>query len=315
MERRPAPRPDPDFLALVERQEWGKLELYIGSAAGTGKTYRMINEAHDLRRRGIDVVIGFVETHGRVETVVQLRDIEMVPRQKIEYRGVTLEEMDVDGVIARRPQVAVVDELAHSNVPSARHPMMPAHTRFTARWSRAMHSPLLLLALFLLLACGDSRTPAERGPDEPLAARLAGTWDMKLRLERPLSLATDAGSLPRSVSGTLALLESRSGRHIFEQMDRATHVGVYDIDLGALGFPSMDAGIVPGVAARKVARGSASGEDSIYILMNPETPRHFLRLAATFRGDSVTGTWIAESFLGGGGTFTLRRRGVAPPER
>ena len=121
VERRQAPRSDPDFLALVKRQERGKLKLYIGSAAGTGKTYRMINEAHDLRRRGIDVVIGFVETHKRTDTEAQLRDIEIVLRQQIAYRGVTLEEMDVDGVIARRPQVAVVDELAHSNVPGARH--------------------------------------------------------------------------------------------------------------------------------------------------------------------------------------------------
>ncbi|MEO8333706.1 MAG: universal stress protein [bacterium] len=121
MDRRGAVRPESDFLALVKRQERGKLKLYIGSAAGTGKTYRMINEAHDLRRRGIDVVIGFVETHKRSETDAQLRDIEIVPRQQIEYRGVTLEEMDVDAVIARRPQVAVVDELAHSNVPGARH--------------------------------------------------------------------------------------------------------------------------------------------------------------------------------------------------
>ena len=112
---------DPDFLALVTRRERGKLKLYIGSAAGTGKTFRMINEAHDLRRRGVDVVIGFVETHGRAETEAQLRDIETVPRQRIAYRGVTLEELDVDAVIARRPQIVVVDELAHSNVPGARH--------------------------------------------------------------------------------------------------------------------------------------------------------------------------------------------------
>jgi two-component system sensor histidine kinase KdpD len=120
-ERRERPRPDPDFLALVKRQERGKLKLYIGSAAGTGKSYRMINEAHDLRGRGVDVVIAFVETHGRVETDAQLRDIEVMPRLPIAYRGVTLEEMDVDGVIARHPQVAIVDELAHSNVPGARH--------------------------------------------------------------------------------------------------------------------------------------------------------------------------------------------------
>lgn len=110
-----------DFLEMVRRQERGKLKLYIGSAAGVGKTYRMINEAHDLKRRGVDVVIGFVETHGRADTESQLRDIEVVPRQRIAYRGVTLEEMDVDAVLARRPSVAVVDELAHSNVPGVRH--------------------------------------------------------------------------------------------------------------------------------------------------------------------------------------------------
>lgn len=117
VERRATPHADPDFVELVRRQERGKLKLYIGSAAGVGKSYRMINEAHDLRKRGIDAVIGFVETHGRAETEAQLRDVEIVPRQKIEYRGVILEELDVDAVIARRPQVVVVDELAHTNVP------------------------------------------------------------------------------------------------------------------------------------------------------------------------------------------------------
>jgi two-component system sensor histidine kinase KdpD len=108
-----------DFLALVRQRERGKLKLYIGSAAGVGKTYRMLQEGHDLRRRGVDVVVGFVETHGRTETVAQVRDLETVPRRTIEYRGVTLEEMDVDGIIARRPQVAIVDELAHTNVPGS----------------------------------------------------------------------------------------------------------------------------------------------------------------------------------------------------
>jgi two-component system sensor histidine kinase KdpD len=126
VERRRTPRPETeagegDFLELVRRRERGKLKLYIGSAAGVGKTYRMINEAHDLRRRGVDVVIGFVETHGRADTESQMRDIEVVPRQRIAYRGVTLEEMDVDAIVARRPSVAVVDELAHSNVPGVRH--------------------------------------------------------------------------------------------------------------------------------------------------------------------------------------------------
>ena len=124
-ERRHTPREGSvqtsDFLELVNRRERGKLKVYIGSAAGVGKTYRMLNEAHDLRRRGVDVVVGFVETHGRADTDAQVRDLEVVARRKIPYRSVTLDEMDVDGVIQRAPQVAVVDELAHTNVPGTHH--------------------------------------------------------------------------------------------------------------------------------------------------------------------------------------------------
>ena len=109
-----------DFLALVQQRERGKLKVYIGSAAGTGKSYRMLNEAHDLRRRGIDVVVGFIETHQRAETEAQIGDLEVIPRKKIEYRGVTLEEMDVDAIVARRPQVAIIDEFAHTNVPGSK---------------------------------------------------------------------------------------------------------------------------------------------------------------------------------------------------
>jgi len=123
----PEPRTDqrsdsePSFLELVRQRERGKLKLYIGSAAGTGKSFRMLQEAHDMRRRGVDVVVGFVETHGRADTEGQIGDLEVVPRNRIAYRGVTLEEMDVDAVIARRPQVAIVDELAHTNVPGSRN--------------------------------------------------------------------------------------------------------------------------------------------------------------------------------------------------
>ena len=110
-----------DFLALVRRRERGKLKVYIGSAAGTGKTYRMLQEAHELRRRGVDVVVGYVETHKRAETEAQIGDLEVIPRRQTAYRGVTLEEMDVDAVIARRPEIVLVDELAHTNVPGARN--------------------------------------------------------------------------------------------------------------------------------------------------------------------------------------------------
>ena len=122
VERRHAARSETsEFVELLKSRERGKLKVYIGSAAGVGKTFRMLQEAHDLRRRGIDVVVGFVETHNRAETASEIRDLEVVPRRKIAYRGVTLEEMDVDAVIARAPEVAIVDELAHTNVPGSRN--------------------------------------------------------------------------------------------------------------------------------------------------------------------------------------------------
>jgi two-component system, OmpR family, sensor histidine kinase KdpD len=115
-------RPSPEQLLERLRQEGrARLRVYIGAAPGVGKTYSMLEDAHTLRRQGLDVVIGFVETYGRADTEAQIKDLEVVPRKRIPYRGVTLEEMDVDAVIARRPQVAVVDELAHTNVPGSRH--------------------------------------------------------------------------------------------------------------------------------------------------------------------------------------------------
>jgi len=113
-------RPE-DFLELVERAKGGRLKVYIGSAAGVGKTYRMLHEAHGLKQRGIDVVLGFIETHGRAETAALIEGLEVVPRKTIEYRGVTVEEMDVDAVLARHPQVAIVDEVAHTNAPGSPH--------------------------------------------------------------------------------------------------------------------------------------------------------------------------------------------------
>jgi two-component system, OmpR family, sensor histidine kinase KdpD len=117
-ERRPEPE---SFLDLEPQSRRGRLKIYIGPAAGVGKTYRMLEEAHELRNNGTDVVLGFIETHGRAETEKKVGDLEIVPRKKISYRGVEIEEMDVDAILARRPEVAIVDELAHTNVPGSRH--------------------------------------------------------------------------------------------------------------------------------------------------------------------------------------------------
>ncbi|HET6983276.1 MAG TPA: histidine kinase [Myxococcaceae bacterium] len=110
-----------DFLALVRQGKRGRLKLYIGFAAGVGKTYRMLEEAHALKERGVDVVVGFVESHGRAETEALVEGLEVIPRKTIEYRGVQVEEMDLDAILARNPEVAVVDELAHTNVPGTRN--------------------------------------------------------------------------------------------------------------------------------------------------------------------------------------------------
>jgi two-component system sensor histidine kinase KdpD len=115
-------RPTPqDFLELVERGKRGRLKLYIGFAAGVGKTWRMLEEAHALRRRSVDVVGAFIETHGRPETEALVRDLEVVPRRRQEYRGVQVEELDLDAVLARRPAVAVVDEIPHTNAPGSKN--------------------------------------------------------------------------------------------------------------------------------------------------------------------------------------------------
>jgi len=115
-------RPEPEsFLDLVAQPLRGRLKIYVGAAAGVGKTYKMLEEAHQLRAKGIDVVIGLVETHGRAETAEKIGDLEVIPRRTIEYRGTTLSEMDVDAIIARKPEVAIVDELAHTNAPGSKH--------------------------------------------------------------------------------------------------------------------------------------------------------------------------------------------------
>jgi two-component system sensor histidine kinase KdpD len=116
--RRPSPQ---DFLELVERAKRGRLKLYLGFAAGVGKTWRMLEEAHALKQRGVDVVGAFVEPHGRPETAALVRDLEIVPRRKLEYRGVVVEELDLEAVLARQPAVAIVDEIPHTNAPGSRN--------------------------------------------------------------------------------------------------------------------------------------------------------------------------------------------------
>ncbi len=120
-------RADPDkLLEAIQRQEGrpkrGQLKVFLGMAAGVGKTYAMLEAAHKQQSLGVDVAIGYVETHGRKETDALVEGLPLIPRKQVEHRGVKLSEMDVDAVLARKPKLALVDELAHTNAPGSRHP-------------------------------------------------------------------------------------------------------------------------------------------------------------------------------------------------
>src|SRR5215510_4671057 len=123
--RDPDQRPSPEALLEAARREdspAGRLKIFVGAAPGVGKTYEMLSSAHARLKAGVDVVVGFIETHGRAETEALLKGLEVLPRKRIAYRDQVLEEMDIDALIVRRPQLALVDELAHTNAPGSRHP-------------------------------------------------------------------------------------------------------------------------------------------------------------------------------------------------
>jgi two-component system, OmpR family, sensor histidine kinase KdpD len=109
------------FLQLIRRAQRGKLKIYLGYGPGVGKTWQMLLEGHRLRQEGIDVAVGLLETHGRADTAKLAEGLEVIPRRQVQYRGITLEEMDLSAVLDRRPEVALVDELAHTNLPGSEH--------------------------------------------------------------------------------------------------------------------------------------------------------------------------------------------------
>jgi two-component system sensor histidine kinase KdpD len=117
-------RPDPDELlrlARTDRGGHGRLKVYLGMAAGVGKTVRMLDDAHVARSAGVDVAIGFIEAHGRAETTSRIGDLEVIPRKRVPHAGMQLEEMDLDAIIARKPDLVIVDELPHTNAGGSRH--------------------------------------------------------------------------------------------------------------------------------------------------------------------------------------------------
>jgi len=113
-------QPADRFLHLIRNAKRGKFKVYIGSSAGVGKTYRMLSEAHQLLKNGVDVWIGYIETHQREETQQLIDGLKEIPRKKIYYKGHQLEETDVDAIINKHPEIVIIDELAHTNVPGSK---------------------------------------------------------------------------------------------------------------------------------------------------------------------------------------------------
>jgi len=109
------------LLAKLQSEQHARLRIYIGAAPGVGKSYTMLEDAHAFKREGLDIIVGFIETHGRAETEAKIGELEVVPRRHVEYRGVVLEELDAEAVIRRNPKICVVDELAHTNTAGSRH--------------------------------------------------------------------------------------------------------------------------------------------------------------------------------------------------
>ncbi|MFC7443055.1 KdpD-like non-kinase potassium sensor [Laceyella putida] len=110
-----------EILAKIEKMKKGRLKIYIGAAPGVGKTFHMLRDAHELKEKGTDIVIGLVETHGRATTEAEIKNLEIIPKKKIIYKGKELWEMDLDAIIKRNPDVVIVDELAHTNVPGSKN--------------------------------------------------------------------------------------------------------------------------------------------------------------------------------------------------
>src|ERR1700686_2648438 len=118
-----AARPSPEaLLEQAVKEGRGRLKIFLGAAPGVGKTYEMLSQARQRKLEGVDVVIAVVETHGRVETDLLTKSIEKIPKKRVAYKGRVLAEMDLDAVLQRRPKLALVDELAHTNMQGSRHP-------------------------------------------------------------------------------------------------------------------------------------------------------------------------------------------------
>lgn len=174
--------------------------------------------------------------------------------------------------------------------------------------------------LCVTIGCRERSAQQRRALDEEPAKRLVGAWDATLWLERPITLSIGVRTPPESISGTMAFLVDRRGEFLNEALPEATHVGVYDIDLGAFGIRLQDPREVPVLIARTKTRvvaaearvPDASARESVTIVIDPSDSRYPFQLNGVFTADRITGSWTAGQSLGGGGRFVLRPHRTLP---
>jgi hypothetical protein len=180
---------------------------------------------------------------------------------------------------------------------------------------RSTGAGFLLAAVLLVVpgACGEGGA-RKSDVGQPAARHLDGTWMLTLRLERPMSLSGTPAALPFTIRGTVAMMTNERSHASFASIAKPTQIGVYALRLDSLGLLPWPQGDVPTVAAREIIAPSsaAASRDSILVVLNPAMPTRLIRLTGAFVGDVMRGAWTAESPLGGGGTFEMRRVMVAP---
>ena len=272
------PKPE-DFLRLIEKSRLGKLKIYLGHAAGVGKTYAMLEEAHRLKNAGVDVVIGWIETHGRKETEALLAGLEIIPRKKNEHNGRAVEVLDVDAIFKRYPTVCIIDELPFTNVAGSQHPKryLEVHDLVTAGINviTAMNvQHLESLHDTVLRATGvDVR---ERVPDQfVLGADQIVNVDLtaeglreRLKLGKIYPADRAAAALENFFTeNNLNTLRELALRETASSLDRRPKVGAS-------------------------AQPAVSEKIAVFISTNPETTARLLRVASRFAG-RLNREWMA----------------------
>src|SRR5215469_2122732 len=303
-----------DFLAIIRRQQLGKLKIYLGPCPGVGKTFQMLLEGNRLRRQGVDVVIGYVEPHDRPETAAQINDLEIVPPLVTSYHGITLREMDVDAVLNRKPTVALVDELAHTNAPQSRNRKRYEDVQDLLRAGINVITTVNIQHLESLYNIVEDATGVkvkERVPDEiitqadqivnidlpaeDLLERLqAGKIYPKERVETALANFFTSKNLTRLREMTLSETANILDRRNREGAEPESNIGV----LGQVMVAISSRGPDPGRLLRKTARLAAQLNAqwyAVYVRTPSESP---IKIDATVQRQ-ITETLEAAQKMGG----------------